>query len=187
MFSLFILLDPTFGIGTMLIIGAMAAGTGMSIYGQIQQGKQAQDIANANAKIQMKAAADAKIVADEKARIMAERGRALIERQKSLFAASNVKMNVGAPLVIEAQTQADIAKDIGYTLMQGGQEQSYLQSQAAISRQMGKNAKTQSIWGATATGLSGFGTLAYMGYQGGLFSKTPLPESMDTEFSGRIP
>jgi hypothetical protein len=172
--------DPTFGIATYTIMAAMAAGTTMSMVSQIQAGKQAQDIANANAKIQLQQAEAAKKAADEKARIQAERGRQLIERQKSLYAASNVKMNIGAPLVVEAQTQADLAKDIGYTLEQGRNEQSYLQSSAAISKQEGKNIRQQSIWNATATGLSGFGSLAYMGYKGGMFDFGKKPTFEET-------
>lgn len=151
------------------MVGAMAAGTTMSVMGTLQQGKDQQKIDNANAAILTQNAADAKKAADEKARIQEEQGIQLKERQKSEYAAGNVKMNVGAPLVLAAKTDADVALDKGFTLMQGRQQRDYLLSQANIYRQSGKNARKNARNSAWATGLTGAGSIAFMGYTSGMF------------------
>ena len=46
----------------------------------------------------------------EKARIEGERGRRLLATQKVTAAAGNIRINVGSPLVIEAETRANIEK-----------------------------------------------------------------------------
>lgn len=162
---------------TIVAASAMAAGTGISMYGQIQQGKQAEQIANANATVEETNAQYAKQNAIEQAKIQAERGRRLVASQQAGYAAGGVKMNVGAPLVVEAQTQADLAKDVGFTLNQGEQAFNLGMSQAAITRQVGANAKNNSYWNAAATGLKGFGSIAMMGVQGGLFKGGAAPTS----------
>lgn len=154
---------------TLVVLGGMAAGTTMSVMGTLQQGKDAQKITNQNAANLTQQAADAKKAADEKAKIQEEQGNQLKARQQSGFAAGNVKMNVGAPLVIAAQTEADIALDQGNTLMQGRQQRDYLLSEAGIQRKMGKNAMKNARNSAWATGLMGGASMAFMGYSGGMF------------------
>lgn len=148
---------------------ATVAGTGMSVIGQINQGKQKQQIANANAKVDMMNAQYARDNAIEQAKIQAERGRRLIASQKAGYASSGIKINTGVPLLVEAQTNADIAKDIGFTLEQGEQAYNLNMSSAAINKQVGENARKNSLWGAAATGLQGLGSIAMMGYQGGMW------------------
>ena len=161
-----------------LAVGGMVTATAMSYLGQKQEGKTAQKIANARAmvdleqsKLMMQNAAIAKERAIAEAGIRAEEGRKLKARQKVLYAAGGVKINVGAPLVIEAQTSADIATDIGYVLKEGEQQASLFRRradiytyQAGIERAMGKAMKKQSDWAAMAGLLQGGGSLAMMGY-----------------------
>lgn len=166
-----------------LLLGAMAAGTTMSISGQLQQGREAElqgkkmeAIAKSRADILRQNALAVRNRAVEEAKIRGERGRKLLARQTTEFAAGNVLVNVGSPLVVEAQTKADIAKDIGFVLEEGRVESRELLSQAAyeeaygaMMKKRGKAARKQSKWNAIATGIQGFGTMAYMGYQGGYF------------------
>lgn len=155
------------GLVTAASVAAMAAGTGMGVMGKIQEGKDAEKIGNYNAKVDAMNADYARENATETAKIQAEKGRRLMASQTANFAASGVKINEGAPLVIAAQTQADLTKDIGFTLNQGEQQYSNYMSQSALDKTTGKMKKKQSYWDAGETGLSGFGNLAYMGYKGG--------------------
>jgi hypothetical protein len=175
-----------------LAIGGMAVGTTMSISGQLaagkeaeKEGKRAQQIANANAlvdlenaKLAMQNAQYAREQAVAKTGIVSEEGIKLKAKQKGIFAAGNVKINVGAPVVVEAQTNADIAADMGYILEEGRQQTALYEREADIYkyqvgiermtgevlRKRGIAARKQSKWAALATGLQGFGSLAMMGY-----------------------
>lgn len=151
------------------MLGLMAAGTTMSIMGQLQQGKQTQNIANARAKIDMANAEAARKAATEKASIQEEEGRKLLAKQKSEFIANGVLSNVGSPLVVAAQTKEDLSKDIGFTLEAGETEADYDTSMAGIEKAQGRQARQNSVWGAVSTGISGFGSLAMMGYASGAF------------------
>jgi hypothetical protein len=148
-------------------LGLMGAGTVMSVGGQLSQGSEEQAIANQRAQVDIINARYAKENALESAKITSEQGKKLIETQKAGFAASGVRMNVGAPLVVEAQTTADIYKDIGFTLQRGEQAYKMGISEAGMEKAQGRVAKQQSIWGATGSGLSGAGSIAYLGYKAG--------------------
>lgn len=153
-----------------IAMAAMAVGTGMQVAGSIQQGKMADKIAKQRAAVDTMNAANAKQNAMTEAQIQAEKGRRLMSTQTALAAAGGIKVNQGAPLVIEADTKSKIAQDVGYILRRGGQaEQSYLAS-ADIERQIGKNTKKQSQWDAVGTGLQGMGSIAFMGADAGLGS-----------------
>jgi len=165
----FLRFDPIF---TPTVIGmAMAGGTGMQMYGQYKQGKQSEDIANYNANVSEQNAKFAKENATEQARIQSEQGRRFTASQTAAFAASGVKTGIGAPLLIEAQTQADIAKDVGF-IMQGGQNAYDMgMSSADMERKVGKNARKNSYWDMATTGVNGFGSLTYMSYKSGWGNK----------------
>lgn len=169
-----------------LLLGAMAAGTTMSVAGQLnagkaaeQQGKDEQTIANYNSKISLQNAEAARVRSAEEAKIQGEEGRRFLARQKAGFAAGNVLMNVGSPLVVEAETQANITRDIGFTIEQGRVESAGYRSQSDIeimtgklAAKKGKAARVQSLWGAAGTGLSGYGTMAYKGYENGTWGSS---------------
>lgn len=148
-------------------ITAMAVGTGISIAGTLKQGKEAEKIGKARAAIDLENAKAARNASVEKARIASERGRKLLATQQGAFAASGIRMNVGSPLVIEAQTREDVGKDVGFILEQGRAEEDYYKSSAAIERAMGKNARSQSKYSAWSQGLQGFGSIAFMGMNAG--------------------
>ncbi len=172
-----------------LALAAIGIGTGLQISGTLrqgdiaeQQGRDAQKIAEARADIDIQNAEAARAAAVEEARIEKEKGRRLIATQKGQAAAGGIRINVGAPLVIEAQTRADITKDIGFILETGRAEEDFFRSSAAlelatgrVALRQGKEAKKQSRVSALTQGLMGFGTIAMMGSTS--FSKTPLTTS----------
>ena len=160
--------DPVF---TPLAVGTMVAGTAMSVVGSIQQGKQAEQIGKARADIDRQNAKFALEAATEKARILGERGRRLGAANKAAQAAGGTMINAGTSLVIEAENEANIAKDVGFTMMQGENAYWSGMSSAAIEEAQGKAMKKQSLWDAMATGMQGMGSIAFLGYQGGLWGK----------------
>ncbi|MDD5381864.1 MAG: hypothetical protein PHG53_09560 [Phycisphaerae bacterium] len=173
-----------------LAVGGMITGTAMSFIGQRQEGKEAQKIANAralidldNAKMAEENARIARERANEAALVQAEQGRRFKNTQKSIFAAGNIKLNIGTPLVVEAQTNAAIAKDIGFTLEEGETEANFYNRQAGafrasadIERRMGKSARKNANWSSWASLMQGGGSLAMLGY-------SAMPKKMPTTAS----
>jgi len=158
---------------TLTIMAVSAVGTAMKVKSTLQQGKDAEKIANARAAIDIKNAEATRKASVEKARIQKERGRRLIEEQKSAAAAGGIRINVGAPLVIEKETQEDITKDIGFGLETGRAESDAFRSSAALEIAQGKAARKQSKYNALSQGLIGFGSLAFGASKAGLFAKKP--------------
>ena len=156
-------------------MAVQGAGLGMQMGGELAQGRDTQAIANQRASVDILNAKYVKENAVEQAGIQAEEGQKLIARQKVSYAASGVMMNVGAPLVVEAQTRADIYRDIGFTLQRGEQQSKLLLSEAEIEKAQGKIARRNSIWDTVSTGIGGLGSMAYLGYKGGLFNTNTPP------------
>ena len=158
---------------TPLAVVAMGVGTTMQVAGTLKEGEQTNKLAKERAKIDIANAEATERAADEEARVKAERGRRLMATQQSQFAAGGVRLNVGAPLVIETETRQLIAKDVGYILERGREEAGYYRSRAALEIATGKAAKKQSKYLALSQGLAGFGSMAMMGSQAGWFTRKP--------------
>jgi hypothetical protein len=152
-----------------LAMGAVGFGTAMQVSSKIQEGKNAQKLANYRAALDIQAAENARIKSVEESRILAEKRGKIVSSQKAGYAAGGVMLNVGAPLVVAAQTREDITKDIEFILESGRMESAQYRASAAYEKASGKMARKQSVWDAIGTGVSGFGSMAYMGYQGGMF------------------
>lgn len=160
--------DPV-TIGAMAL---MAGGTVMQMQATRQEGKDAQKIAEQRAAIDMANAEQTRKSSVVEAQIRGEKGRRFLAAQKSQIAAGNIRLNVGSPLVIEAETRQLIAQDIGYVLETGRTESDMLRSSAALEIAQGKAIKRQKKASALAQGLQGFGSMATMGKEAGLFGKT---------------
>jgi len=154
-------------------IGATAGSTAMQAHAQRQQGKAAKKLAYATAAAKEEEAKDARIESEAEAKNLEEKRRRIVATQKAGYAASNVKINVGAPLVIEAKTNADIARDKGYMLETGRRRADALRTEGFYEKEYGKEQKRQSNWAMMSTILSGAGDAAMMGYDAGMFSKKP--------------
>ncbi len=153
--------DPiTLGV---LAITATGIGAAVGISQTIQQGKQAEKIAEQRAQIDIEDAEATRRASVEEAKIEAEKGRRLLATQKSQAAAGGIRINVGAPLVIETQTRAEITRDIGFGLERGRTESEFFISRAALEIAGGKLAKRKSKFQALQLGLQGLGTIAFMG------------------------
>jgi hypothetical protein len=160
--------------GTLLTLkGAMtlfAVGTGVQIASTLQQGKNAETIANARAEVDEKNAEAVRVASVEEAKIQGEKGRRFRASQKVAGAASNIRINVGSPLVIEAETRANIAKEIGFGLEAGRIESEGLINTAKFERAIGKAKRKQSKFDALSQGIQGAASIAFMGSK---LPKTP--------------
>ena len=156
------------GLGT--LVALTAGGTAMQVAGTLQQGKESEKIAKARAQVDEQNAVAVREASVEKARIQGERGRRELATQKGIAAAGNIRINVGSPLVIETETRADIAKDIGFGLEAGRAESRGLLQSAAFERALGKSARKKSKFDALSSGLMGAASIAYMG---SMMPKTP--------------
>ena len=160
---------------TLLVLGGI--GTGISVIGTLQQGRQQEKIAKRQAEIDIASAKQVREASIEEARIRRERGRVLLARQKGAAAAGGIRINVGVPLVIEAETQAAITQDIGFGLERGREEVGFLRSRAAITRATGRAAKRRARFSALTQGLLGAATIGFGAREAGLFRR-PLPSGL---------
>ena len=154
-----------------LAIAGVAAGTGIGIKGTLEQGKQVEKIAKQRAAVDIASAEATEKTSIERAKIRRERGRRTLATQKSEFAAGNIRLNVGAPLVVEAETRDIITQDVGFILEGGRTEADFFRSRAGLERAAGKVTKRKSRFSAISQGLLGFGNLAFKGKQAGFFNK----------------
>lgn len=148
---------------------AMTGSTAFGVYSKLEEGKDLQEIANARAAVDR---ADAAAVARrtlEAAKIKRRQGEKLLASQKVRFAASGIRVDTGSPLVVEAQTRADILKDVGFILEQGSTERERYFRSAALEEKRGKKLRRRSMWDAVTTGLRGIGSIAYLGSEASWF------------------
>ncbi len=118
-----------------------------------KEGEEGEDIAKRRAAIDFRTAEAVRQSSIENAKIKGEKGRRLIEEQKSQAAAGNIKINVGAPLVIEAQTRSDIAEDIGFSLARGREEEAFFRSRGELELFAAKQIKKKSKFDILGQGL----------------------------------
>ena len=132
-------------------LGVIAGG--LQIGGILKQGKASEELANQRAGVDLANAEAVRRSSVERAKILAERGERLKARQKSQAISGGIKTNVGVPLLIEAQTRADITKDIGFDLETGRVESEQLRGSAEIEKDIGRFKKKKSRWDAVGVGV----------------------------------
>jgi hypothetical protein len=150
---------------------AMMYGTGLSAAASIQSGRQAaaqarsaQRVAKYNARIQER---EAKAI-EQKARFeqiqQAKRAARIKSRLRAKLAGSGARMDVGAPLMLQAEQAAELELEnllIGYE-GQVGEQRALSQAeldrlQGKIYKQKGKAGRKAGYIGAGSTLLTGFG------------------------------
>jgi hypothetical protein len=144
-----------------------AGGTAFNIFGTLGQGRDAQRIAKQRAEIDRKNAEFARRRADIKAELTREQGTKLLGAQKAAYAAGNVRVDTGAPLVVAAQTERDIAKDIEYIYETGEMEAAGYTAQAGIEEEIGRSQRRKSLWDAFSAGFGGAANFGYLGSRAG--------------------
>ena len=138
-----------------LSIGMMAASSALGVSASLQQGKQAEKIAERRAYMDKLNADAALRRADVQAKMKLQEGRRLLASQKAGFAASGVNVNMGSPLVVAAQTKADILRDVNYIYEGGDADRRRYEASAENELAMGKHMRHQSKYAALGRGLRG--------------------------------
>ena len=145
----------------------MAAGTGMQIGGGLAEGRNLEAISEQRAGVDRANAAAAMRRAEEAAKVKLEQGRRMIANQTASIAAGNVRVDVGSPLVLKAQMQKDILKDVGFILEEGDTARRGYLASADIERATGRMYRRRSVWDAITAGLTGITDIAKLGYEAG--------------------
>lgn len=135
--------------GGLTLLGGM-----MSAMGQIQTGNAQKQAAGYNATL-TEQSADLAISAGE---INAENIRLHASRQRAQslagMAASGVSISEGSPLIADAQSAKNEARDIALTRYEAQTKAWQLRGRAQIERWQGKQAQTLSRWGAAGSLLT---------------------------------
>ena len=138
-----------------------AALTGIEVSSALKQGRVSEQIGEARAAVYRKQAESVREAAVERAKIIAEHGRRLREKQRAAFISGGIKTNVGAPLLLAQKTRADIAKDIGFNLQVGRTEAGRLRSAAGWEERLGRYKREKSKW--EAIGIAAGRSISYLG------------------------
>ena len=110
----------------------------------LQTGRDAESIAAQRAAVDRANAAQVRVARVERAKIMRERAEILKAKQTKAFISGGIKTNVGVPLLVAAQTDADVAADIGFNLESGRVETRSLLASAEIEEDIGRKKRKQS-------------------------------------------
>lgn len=153
---------------------ASAAGTAMSVMGSLQQGKDAQEKANYEAKVQEMQADEAVGASQRDAVAQHRQGLQMLSAQRAAFAASG---GGGDPSVIDVMgdTAAEINLAKETELFKGEQQSRGYNDAAAVSRVDGERARRNGVMGAIGAGLSGFSSM---------YSRFGQQASATTPYSG---
>ncbi len=165
---------------TLLVTGIV--GTAVGVGQTLQEGRQAEKIAEARAQIDLKNAEAVREASVEEATIEKERSVRARATAKAAAAAGGIRVNEGLPLVIDTQIAAATAKDIGFILERGRVTEGAFLSSAALEIARGKALKRKSKFDALSLGLIGGASLGLSAAGSGLFSTTkpdvPLSKSL---------
>jgi hypothetical protein len=137
---------------------AVIAGSAISAYGSIRQGKKAEEAAEANAQIAEKDARMATEKAEYDAATSAKEYKVLMGRQKALYAKAGVSLNEGSPLLMMSY-QAGEAERERQAILYGGKtaEQASL-DRANLFRMTGSEAKKAGYITGGSTFLTSLGS-----------------------------
>jgi len=143
-----------------LAYAAAAAGTAVSVYGQMEQSKQADRLAGQQ---EQQAADDAKFAASE-AQVQARAIRKATERQRAearaSLAGSGVVVGEGTAEQIDTQIAAEGEQDALMAIYDGSNRARGINQEGAINAQRSRNSATASRYGALTSALQGGSTIA---------------------------
>lgn len=174
--------------GGELLLYLLIAGTAVSTYGMIQQGRAAeaqakseQEILDYNAAQKVKEAEEIRAAAQEEARKFAKEGRRFRGTQRVAIARAGVLSTVGTPALLLEETAQELEADRLAILEQGFLRGEFAESEAfglrfqgVSARARGVNIRRGSQLAAAGTLLTGIGTagLASSRLSGGKLTKT---------------
>lgn len=138
----------------------MAAGTGVSMYGQYQQGKAADKVGKYNANMQEAKAESVAEQASFDARQRIKQHQQDVAKGIVSAAGSGITTDSGSVLDWEGDMVGSLNTDLAAIEHNSELEQYGLKSGAVLSRAEGKAAKTASYYAMAGTALSGVGSIA---------------------------
>jgi len=144
----------------------MAAGTAVKTYGAIQQGRAAdeqaeaqQDIANYNARMAERQAEEERKAAAEEAEKFREKGERFKAAQRATYGRAGVLATEGTPLLVLEDTARQLEEDRLSILRQGYLKSEYLMSKGRSQRWQGEAASARGKNIKRGANLSAVGTL----------------------------
>lgn len=138
------------GIGT----AASAASGAVGAYSALQQGNAAESAAKATAAQQQEAAVESLRQGTEESDRQRRAGAAQIAQQKIAMAANGVDLGAASAIEVMDDTKAMIEEDAFAIRHNAGQQAKGYAQQAANSLTQGRNARSESRWGAFNTILN---------------------------------
>jgi len=150
-----------------LAIGSLVAsgvGTGISVYGQMQQASAQRRMAEYNAKVQRNEAIRVEQEAREDRNRQRRENRKLIERQRTQIAKAGVE-EAGSPLAVLAENAAMMELKLQDERRAAKMRAENLRQQSLFTQQQGRAAAKSRMIGAGATLFGGLGKMAASGYQ----------------------
>lgn len=141
-----------------------AVGTGVAVYGQMEQAKTAKAMGRYNAQVAENQALQTEMDARESVKRKREQNSRLISTQRAGYAASGVTID-GSPLEVMADTAGILELETLDYSRQQRQQAASLRAQGAADLAMGANQARAAYIGAGASLLSGAGSAAGSAYE----------------------
>jgi hypothetical protein len=140
-------------------------GTGMSVLGQVQQGKSQQEAYNAQAQATLNEGAYRADAAKQQAEKFRKAGRNQASEAKAQLAASGVKLGEGTPLEIDRQISQNAEEDSLSALLGGSRATTAAQEEAKLLGKAGGNAVTNAGYGAASSVMQTGAAFAKSGWK----------------------
>ena len=138
-----------------LAIGTMAAGSVLQAGASVQEGNQRRDLAEAEAQVRQRQADQERDAAVAQAEKFRRAGRKQSASARAAYAASGVSVGIGTPVRINETIERDAEEDAYMNILTGKRRGETLDTEAALTRQAGRNAQTAGRVGVVTSLLSG--------------------------------
>lgn len=145
----------------------MAAAAGVKVMGQIQQGRDAKDLANAQAAQDDLAGATARSDALAQAQMIRKAQTTAVGASDAAAAAAGIRVGVGSAAEDDRTILQNSEHDAHMAILNGERKSDSYAVQAALTRQGGANANRNAQAGAVGTVLQTFGSMGGSGWATG--------------------
>jgi hypothetical protein len=134
----------------------MALNTGVSMMGQLQEGRARKAAGDMQAQQDRARAGQEEDAANQEADRIRRAGRRTQGAARAAFAGSGIDVNSGSAMTVDEEIGRDSEKDAFNTLLTGKRRAGAYRFNADQAAAAGRNAKTASVLGAAATGMQGW-------------------------------
>ncbi|VTU25348.1 hypothetical protein H4CHR_01576 [Variovorax sp. PBS-H4] len=148
------------GIETVIAIGLAAAGTAVSVYGQQQQAKAAENVANMQEQQGKEDAAFAASEAQVQARMIRKAGEKQRADARASLAGAGVTVGVGTAEQIDKEIQGDSEQDALMAIYDGSNRSRAITQSANQEAYRSRNAAQAARIGSVSSALQGGATIA---------------------------